>query len=110
MSSLFENYTDGTIGLVEYNRLKSDYLKQAEELEEAQKSLLKAQVLDGKILSPQNEWIKAFRRQKDTTVLSREFIELMIDKIIVSGYNDVEIVWKFADEFAILTNFVGGAA
>ncbi len=109
-SALFENYTDGTIDLVEYNRLKSDYLKQADKLEEAKKSLLKAQVLDGKILSPQNEWIKAFRRQKDTTVLSREFIEMMIDKIIVSGYNDVEIVWKFADELEVLTNFVGGAA
>ncbi|WP_312072462.1 recombinase family protein, partial [Anaerotignum propionicum] len=109
-SALFENYTDGTINLVEYNRLKSDYLKQAEELEEAKNSLLKAQALDEKILSPQNEWIKAFRRQKDTTVLSGEFIELMIDKIIVSGYNDVEIIWKFSDELAVLTNFVGGAA
>ncbi|NCC17226.1 MAG: hypothetical protein EOM28_13055 [Clostridia bacterium] len=109
-SALFENYTDGTIDLVEYNRLKSDYLKQADVLEEAKNRLLKAQVLDGKILSPQNEWIKAFRGQKDITVLSREFIELMIDKIIVSGYNDVEIIWKFADELAILTEFVGGAA
>ena len=109
-SILFENYTDGTIDLVEYNRLKADYLKHADELEEAKNRLLKAQVLDGKILSPQNEWIKAFRGQKDTTVLSREFIELMIDKIIVGGYNDVEIVWKFADELAILTEFVGGAA
>ncbi|WP_312048279.1 recombinase family protein [Anaerotignum sp.] len=108
-SALFENYTDGTIDLVEYNRLKSDYLKQAEELEETKNNLLKAQALDEKILSPQNEWIKAFRGQKDTAVLSREFIDLMIDKIIVSGYNDVEIVWKFADELAILTEFVGGA-
>jgi len=105
-----QNYTDGTIDLVEYNRLKSDYLKQAEALEEAKNSFLKAQAFDEKILSPQNEWIKAFRRQKETTVLSREFIELMIDKIIVSDYNDVEIVWKFADELAILTEFVGGAA
>lgn len=109
-SALFENYNDGIIDLVEYNRLKSDYLKQAEELEEAKNSLLKAQALDEKILSPQNEWIKAFRRQKDTTVLSGEFIELMIDKIIVSGYNDVEIIWKFSDELAFLTEFVGGAA
>ncbi|MDD3322163.1 MAG: recombinase family protein [Paludibacter sp.] len=109
-SALFENYTDGTIDLVEYNRLKSDYLKQAEELEEAKNNLRKAQALDEKILSPQNEWIKAFRREKDTTVLSREFIKLMIDKIIVSGYNDVEIIWKFSDELAFLTEFVGGAA
>ncbi|GEM_PF-5453708 len=28
----------------------------------------------------------------------------MIDKIIVSGYNDVEIKWKFSDELATLTN------
>jgi hypothetical protein len=108
-SALFENYTDGTIDLVEYNRLKADYLKQADELEEAKNKLLKAQVLDEKLLSPQNEWIKAFRRQKDTIVLCREFIELMIEIIIVSGFIDVEIIWKFSDELAFLTEFVGGA-
>lgn len=109
-SALFENYTDGTIDLAEYNRLKSDYLKHAEELEEQKKSLLKSQALDKKLLSPQNEWIKAFRKQKNTKILNRAFIELMIDKIIVSGYNDVEIVWKFADEYVLLLDFVGGAA
>lgn len=109
-SALFENYTDGTIDLAEYNRLKSDYLKHAEELDEQKKSLLKTQALDKKLLSPQNEWIKGFRKQKNTKILNHEFIELMIDKIVVSGYNDIEIVWKFDDEYALLLDFVGGDA
>lgn len=109
-STLFENYTDGTIDLAEYNRLKVDYLRQAKELEQEKERLQKAQLLDKKILSPQNEWIKAFRKQKSRKILTREFVELMINKIVVSGYNDVEIVWNFADELAILMDFVGGAA
>lgn len=108
-STLFENYADGTIDLTEYNRLKSTYLKQAEELEKEQETLLKAQILDQKILSPQNKWIQAFKSQKATEVLTRDFIETMIDKIVVSGYNDVEIVWNFSDEFAVLVKFAGGA-
>ncbi len=101
-SKLFEIYADGMMDLEEYNSMKSVYIKDAQELDTKKLELENRGEQENEILSAQNQWIKSFIEQKNTEVLTVNFIDSMIDKIVVSGYNDIEIIWKYSDCFSLL--------
>ena len=52
-----------------------------------------------KTISPQNYWIKALKKCQAEETVTREMAVELIDHIKVTGYNEIEIVWNFKDEF-----------
>ena len=106
--SLYESLSDHTLMETEYLSLKRQYEEEAErlrgELEEAEKK----ERQEIKALSLQNKWIntiKKYQKGKNDgkkTELSRQMAVELIKQIRVSGYNEVEIIWNFQDEFARL--------
>lgn len=106
--SLYESLSDHTLTETEYLSLKRQYEEEAErlrgELEEAEEQ----ERQDIKALSPENKWIAVLkkcqgeRKAGEKMVLTRQMAVELIKCIRVSGYDEVEIVWNFQDEFATL--------
>lgn len=107
-SALFESFCDHTLTEQEYVSLKQEYdrkaascQKELEELEREEQDLAKA-------VSPQNQWIKALKKCQAEKAVTREMAVGLIDHIKVTGYNGIEIVWNFKDEFARLEEKAAG--
>lgn len=106
-STLFESYSDKLISDEEYLYLKQKYDTQAAELLSRQEELLASQLLLTKTLSPENAWIKAFRKYDGVEYLTRDMALELIHHITVEGRNDVHIVWNFRDEYEALVRYTG---
>ena len=97
--SLFESYTEHLLPEDEYLYSKKNYDKDIESLQTELDALEREIIKYEKTLTPQNEWIQAFQKYKDTTSVTREMALELIQCIWVSGYNSIEIVWNYGDEY-----------
>lgn len=106
--SLYESLSDHTLMETEYLSLKRQYEEEAERLRDELEKVEKKERQEIKALSLQSKWIitiKKYQKGKDDrkkTELSRQMAVELIKQIRVSGYNEVEIIWNFQDEFARL--------
>ena len=55
-----------------------------------------------KTITPQNQWITALKKYQAKETVTRELLVELVDHIKVTGYNEIEIVWNFRDELAML--------
>ncbi len=105
-STLFESYTECLLTEDEYLYTKKEYEQQAKRLrctlEQAERESMKYE----KTLTPQNEWIQTFQKYRDAPVITRAMALELIKCIKVSGYNSIEIVWNYTDEFEMLCRLV----
>lgn len=108
--SLFESYSDHILTEAEYLFMKAQYEKEAEELKGELARLQEEERLNVHTLSPQNEWITALKKYQGEKAVTREMALELIKCIRVSGYNEIEIVWNFQDEFARLVRETGKGA
>ena len=103
-SALFESYSDHTLTEQEYISLKEQYGKEREALKE---QLLKAEQEEAESVhsfTPENRWISALKRYRDEGIVTAKAAQELIKCIIVSGYNELEIIWNFQDEFSRLAS------
>ena len=107
-TSLFESYNDKLINNEEYLYLKQQYDVQAAELLSRQKQLLSRQLVYSKTLTPENPWIKAFRKYDGVEQITRPMVQELIHHIIIEGRCDVHIVWNFRDEYEALIRYTAG--
>lgn len=107
-ASLFESYSDNLLTEEDYRFMKQQYDTQAVQLSQKLEQLQIQQNLHQKTLSPQNEWIQAFQKHKDTKILTREILLELIHHITISDYNKVEITWNFGKEFQTLAHYTEG--
>lgn len=61
-------------------------------------------------LSPQNEWISALMRCQGEKAVTQKMMTEFIRCIKVYGYNEIEIIWNFQDEFIRLAEAVKSMA
>lgn len=107
---LFESFCDHTLTEAEYRSMKTAYDREAKILAE-ELELLEAENRDCTcVLSPQNEWINALKKYHGEKAVTREMAVELIRCIRVSGYNEIEIIWNFQDEFAHLAAQAGREA
>ncbi len=118
-ASLFESLSDHMLTEAEYLSLKAQYEQEAERLGIQSEELRKEEQQQIESLSPQNEWIKALKKYQAARgdagtggfprnmELSRQMAVELIKLIRVSGYNEIQIVWNFQDEFARLAMEAG---
>ena len=109
-SSLFESYSDHLLTETEYLSMKAQYEKEAEELKGELAGLQEEERLNVHTISPQNEWITALKKYQGEKAVTREMVLELINYIRISGYNEIEIVWNFQDEFARLFHQIGKEA
>ena len=83
---LYESYRNAEISLEEYQQQK-------QELEALKQPIRKEKAFK------ENEFVKNFIKHKSINNLNREIVECLIEKIIVYSETNVEISFKFQDEF-----------
>ncbi len=101
-AALFESFSDHTLTEQEYVSLKQEYDRKAAAYQRELEELEKEEAAYSKSMSPQNRWIKALKKYQTENTVTREMAAMLIDHIKVTGYNEIEIVWNFKDEFARL--------
>ncbi|MDE5893970.1 MAG: hypothetical protein K2H45_13710, partial [Acetatifactor sp.] len=115
-STLYESLCDGTLTKAEYLSLKEEYDQRAQELERELAEFQKEEQDYKSRLSSWEEWLVSLKgycgfmegktgipngcRRKGG--ITREFALELIQSIRVSGYNELEIVWSFRDEFTCI--------
>lgn len=108
--SLFESYTDHLLSEDEYLYSKKSYDKDIERLQTELDALERESMKYEKTLTPQNEWIQAFQKYKGQTSITRKMALELIQCIKVSGYNSIEIVWNYGDEYKKILPYKEGGA
>lgn len=107
-SSLYESLSDHTLTETEYLSLKQQYEEEAERLRGELEETEQQERQEIKVLSSQNKWIAALKKcqgekgAREQMALTRQMALELIECIRVSGYNEVEIIWNFQDEFTRL--------
>lgn len=98
--SLFESWCDHTLTEEEYLSMKAKYDRKGQEFKDRLAELKNEEQATARTLSPQNEWIAALKKYRKEKAVTRKMALELIKCIKVSGYNEIEIVWNFQDEFA----------
>lgn len=101
-AALFESFSDHTLTEQEYVSLKQEYDRKAAVYQKELEELEQEERVYSKTMSPQNRWIRALKECQTEETITREMAVELIDHIKVTGYNEIEIVWNFRDEFARL--------
>lgn len=98
--SLYESLADGILTKEEYTRLKANYANRAAEQEKQlaalQDSLTNIQTRNG----GDREWMETFRKHRNITVLDRETVVSLVERILIFRERRVEITFRWHDEFA----------
>ncbi len=99
---LYEDYADKMLTEQEYVRNKARYEKQAEELRRRLDVLSQRAALLSGLSASDNRWLAAARSFQNPEKLTREMLEAIVERIVVTGTDKIEVVWNFRDEFALL--------
>ena len=98
-STLYESLCDGTLTKAEYLSLKEEYDQKAQEFEKEQAGLQKEEQDYKSIFSSWERWLASLKQYQGEKTITRKMALELIQSIRVSGYNELEIVWSFRDEF-----------
>lgn len=94
----YEKYLDGKIRKEEY-LIKRDKLSRDIEKTDTEISNLEVAYETLKKGKEQNEFTERFKGKHEITELNREMIDELVEAIYVYGEKEVEIVWKFSDDY-----------
>lgn len=107
-ATLYESYVDKLLTETEYIEMKAKYDADTNRFKAQLEALQSESLMQNETLTPQNKWLTAMRKFKDERIVTREMVVALIEKVIVSGYNETKIVWKFRDELTALEEYTKG--
>ena len=107
--SLYQNYVEGLMDEDEYISLRQRYKEQAAEAERII-SALEAEKANSKQYTSENLFLQAFTRFQSCDTLTRDMLTALIERVYISGDDTVEIIFKYADEYKALCDFVERSA
>ena len=103
--AIYNDYAENLVTLSEYQFAKEKYdadtIKLHSQLETAQRE----KVAYTQNATPTNKWITAFSRFMDARELTAEMAKALIERIEVSNRNNVEVFFKFRDEYAAARDY-----
>ena len=103
---LYPDYKAGLIDKQEYENFRQRYEKKISDLEEKIKGLkLKIEEID-KGVSPENNFIKAFKNTHNVNELTRELVCALIENVYVYEDDRIEIVVRYKDEYDTIMEYV----
>lgn len=105
--SLYQNYVDKLMTEQEYMTLKSRYKAEAEEAERLIEALTRQQTEESEH-TPENRFLKAFGSFRGEDTLTKEMAHALIERIYVDGQNNVEIIFRYRDEYKALCTYLEG--
>jgi hypothetical protein len=104
--SIYEDWKSGVLSKEEFFDFKKKYDEEAEEIETIIQNLKLEQEKYKETINSENEWIMAFKKNKNITKLTREVVVELIDQIYVHENSRITIKFKFADEYERILNYI----
>lgn len=89
----------------EYISLRERYQKQAKEAERTI-AALEQEELRGRQYTPENLFLQAFTQFQTPTVLTRDMLTALVERIYIDEHDGVEIIFKYRDEYKDLCDFL----
>ncbi len=108
-STLYESLCDGTLTKAEYLSWKEEYDRKAQEFEKELAGLQKEEQDNRNSFLSCEEWLFSLKRYRGEETITRKMALEWIWCIRVFGYNELEIVWNFRDEFVCMAEITGHA-
>lgn len=105
--SLYQNYVDKLMTEQEYITLKSRYRAEAEEAERLIEALTRQQVEESEH-TPENRFLTAFGSFKGEDTLTKEMAQALIERVYVDGNSNIEIIFRYRDEYRALCTYLEG--
>lgn len=105
--SLYQNYVDKLMTEQEYITLKSRYKAEAEEAERQIEALTQQQAEESEH-TPENRFLTAFGSFKGEDTLTKEMAQALIERVYVDGNSNIEIVFRYRDEYRALCTYLEG--
>lgn len=105
--SLYQSYGDQLMTEQEYMTLKRRYKAEAEEAERLIETVTRRQVAEA-AHTPENPFLTAFGSFRDADALTREMAQALIQRVYVDGDSNIEIVFRYRDEYKELCTYLEG--
>ena len=105
--SLYQNYVDKLMTEQEYMTLKRRYKAEAEEAERLIEALTRQQAEEA-AHTPENPFLAAFGSFRGEDVLTKEMAQALIQRVYVDGDSNIEIVFRYRDEYKELCTYLEG--
>lgn len=105
--SLYQSYVDQLMTEQEYMTLKRRYKAEAEEAERLIEALTRSQAAEA-AHTPENPFLAAFGSFRDADTLTREMAQALIQRVYVDGDSNIEIVFRYRDEYKELCTYLEG--
>ena len=100
--AVYEDYAAKLITVSEYQFATEKYGTDAAKLQERLESAKRNKAEYTQNSTPINKWLAAFSRFANAKELTAEMAQALVERVEVSGYNQVHIIFKFRDEYAAI--------
>jgi DNA invertase Pin-like site-specific DNA recombinase len=99
---VYEDYAAKLLTVSEYRFATEKYNADTVKLQARLDSANESKARFAQSSTPANKWLAAFRRFMDAQELTAEMAQALIERVEVSDYNKVHIIFKFRDEYATI--------
>ncbi|GHV33401.1 resolvase [Clostridia bacterium] len=96
---VYEDYAAKILTVSEYQFATEKYNADTVKLQARLDSANESKTRFSQSSTPANKWLAAFRRFMDAKELTAEMAQALVERVEVSDYNKVHIIFKFRDEY-----------
>lgn len=103
---LYEDFADGILNEEEYQFAKSAYDEQWEALNRQLDELVQRRNSYTETLSSDNKWIELLKSLQETKTLTKELVDMAVERIVVYEDNAIELFMKYHDVFVLTAEYL----
>ena len=101
-TALYDDYADGILTETEYLFAKEKYREEKRLWEQRLNELIAEEVRHTSTFVFNNKWIAALSQFRDSKELTRDMLLAVVERVIVSGKDEISVVFKHRDEYEAL--------
>jgi hypothetical protein len=105
-TALYGDYADGILTEAEYLFAKAKYREEKRLWEQRLDELIAEEIKHTGAFVSDNKWIAALSQFKDSKALTRDMLLAVVERVIVSGNNDITVLFKHRDEYEALMRHI----
>jgi hypothetical protein len=106
--SLREDLKDGIVSESDYIMMKNDYDAERDELQAKLNTLVFEKSKYETLISPENKWIKEFRRFEAEKQLSLEILSALVERIDIYDDKRIAITLRYRNEYEAVRAYLTG--
>ncbi|MGV8149807.1 MAG: recombinase family protein [Alkaliphilus sp.] len=105
-STIYDDFTDGVVSKYDYGELIDYYDQQERQSQKKIKELYAEIESVERNLSPKSDWIKLFRKDRNTEILNRALLVTLVDEVRVFEDKRIKVVFRYEEVFEKIKIFI----